>query len=158
VFTVDRILNQQKVERVRAEAARSQLERERKEAQQSEKRSMVTSAGQQTMQPPPPVPEKGPLVNRPPPTSSIMEPQPKGNSRQSVLGTLSSFRQKMAGSTVGRSNDHETQSLLGPPEAGGSSVHAPRAPSPSGQITSQDNIGTFLNNTPWRLAQSYDGW
>ncbi|KAG8709370.1 hypothetical protein FRC08_018378 [Ceratobasidium sp. 394] len=117
-YNVDRILNQQKVERKRAEAARAQLERERKEAQEAESRSPILAP---------------PVVN----------PQPEGNSRQSVLGTFNNFRQKIGMATGDKGNEPEKKALLNPSESGtrpSSSVHTPRAPSPSSQITSQDHI------------------
>jgi hypothetical protein len=143
VSLVDRILNQQKVERVRAEAARLQLERERKEAQEAESRALATTAKQKAIEPPP-ISEKGSMVHQPTPTPPVVVPQPKENPRQSVLGTFNNFRQKLVrGSGISeRGNESETKSLLGPPGDGGSALTpSPRVPSPSGQVTSQDNIG-----------------
>ncbi|KAG8743102.1 hypothetical protein FRC10_000402 [Ceratobasidium sp. 414] len=141
-YNVDRILNQQKVERVRAVAARAQLERERKEAQEAESRSLVAVAGQKAIQPPP-VPEKGALVDKPTPAPPIVNPQPKGSSRQSVLGTFNNFRQRIGIAPGDRGSEAEKKALLSPSEnttRPSSSIHTPRAPSPSGQITSQDDI------------------
>ncbi|KAG9078227.1 hypothetical protein FS749_009799, partial [Ceratobasidium sp. UAMH 11750] len=142
-YNVDRILNQQKVERKRAEAARAQLERERKEAQEAESRSLVAAAGQKVVQSPPPLPEKRTSLDRPILAPPVVNPQPKGNSRQSVLGTFNNFRQKIGMATGDKGNEPEKKALLSPSENAtrpSSSVHTPRAPSPSGQITSQDHI------------------
>lgn len=140
-LVVDRILNQQKVERVRAEAARVQLERERKEAQETETRSLAGTSSQPGIEPPPYTPEKGMVANRPTPAPIAAESQLKANSRQSVLETFNTFRQRF-GNTVGNQGSQpETKSLLGPPQGGQSPGHSPRPSSPSGQITSQDSIG-----------------
>ncbi|QRW13174.1 hypothetical protein RhiLY_12173 [Ceratobasidium sp. AG-Ba] len=143
-YNVDRILNQQKVERIRAEAARAQLERERKEAQAAEARAVVAAAGQQAIEPPPALSEKGTVANKPSSATPIMESQPKGNnSRQSVFGTFSNIRQRLGKSIADRGSEPETKALLGPSDASTHSslaTNTPRAPSPSGQVTSQENI------------------
>ncbi|KAF8688692.1 hypothetical protein RHS03_09437, partial [Rhizoctonia solani] len=143
-YNVDRILNQQKVERARAEAARLQLERERKEAMEAEVRAAsVAAAGAANPTSPPSIPEKGSLVHQPSPVPIAAGLPPKGNQRQSIMGTFNNFRNKITGGAGGgdRNSMHETKSLLGPPEGSGpSSALTPRAPSPSGQVTSQDSI------------------
>ncbi|KAF8752076.1 hypothetical protein RHS01_07718 [Rhizoctonia solani] len=143
-YNVDRILNQQKVERARAEAARLQLERERKEAREAEVRAAsVAAAGAANPTSPPSIPEKGSLVHQPTPVPIAAGLPPKGNQRQSIMGTFNNFRNKITGGAGGgdRNSMHETKSLLGPPEGSGpSSALTPRAPSPSGQVTSQDSI------------------
>lgn len=139
---MDRILHQQKVERARAEAARLQLERERKEAQETEARELVAAAKNNAIEPVH-VPEKGGLINQVTPRPPVVDVQPKG-SRQSVLGSFNSFRQKFTRAAGGgdRGNESETKSLLSPPGDNRSPLTPiPRAPSPSGQVTSQESIG-----------------
>ncbi|KAG8744390.1 hypothetical protein FRC12_014812 [Ceratobasidium sp. 428] len=142
-YNVDRILNQQKAERMRAEAACTQLERERKEAQEAESRSTVAATGQKAIQPPPSISEKDLSVYNPTPAPATVNPHPKGNSRQSVLGTFNNFRQKIGMPVGDRGSGLETKALLGAPGNStqpSTSTPTPRAPSPSGQVTSQDNI------------------
>ncbi|CAE7228758.1 unnamed protein product [Rhizoctonia solani] len=145
-YNVDRILNQQKVERARAEAARVQQERERKEAREAEARAVAAAAKDaNTPKPidPPSIPEKGPLVHQPTPVPVATGQIPKGNQRQSIMGTFNNFRHKLVGGNGAgdRNSTHETKSLLGPPGgSGSSSANVPRAPTPSGQVTSQDSI------------------
>ena len=149
---VDRILNQQKVERTRAEAARVQLERERKEAQEADRRSMADTSGQHNGNPPAYPSEKGATTGGPTPAVPPIaldaqhqhqhQHQSKANSRQSVLGTLNTFRERFSKTISDRGNEQEGRSLLGLPESGSSTGHhTPRPPTPSGQITSQDSIG-----------------
>ncbi|CAE6464621.1 unnamed protein product [Rhizoctonia solani] len=143
-YNVDRILNQQKVERARAEAARLQLERERKEAREAEAHAAKAAAtGVTNPSGAPSTSEKGALVHQPTPVPIAAGLPPKGNQRQSIMGTFNNFRNKITGGAGAgdRSSMHETKSLLGPPEGSGpSSTLVPRAPSPSGQVTSQDSI------------------
>ncbi|KAG9080781.1 hypothetical protein FRC06_006170, partial [Ceratobasidium sp. 370] len=137
-YNVDRILNQHKVERMRAEAARAQLERERKEAREAESNSLVAVAGQKATQSPPPVSEKRTSLDKPTLAPPVVNLQPKGNSRQSVFGAL---RQRIGMATGDRGSEPEKKALLSPSTTQpSSSAHTPRAPSPSGQITSQDDI------------------
>ena len=140
-YNVDRILNQQKAERVRAEAARVQQERERKEAQDAEVRAAATAAKQKEAEPPTPITEKGAMVHQPTPASSIVDPQPGGNPRNSVFGTFNNFRQKLTRGVGINDRGSETKSLLGlPGESSSSSALTPRPPTPSGQVTSQNEI------------------
>ncbi|KAJ1300947.1 hypothetical protein OPQ81_003373 [Rhizoctonia solani] len=143
-YNVDRILNQQKAERARAEAARLQMERERKEAREAEAREAATAATSPvTPKSVDPLPEKEALVHQPNPVPLQAGPATKGNQRQSIMGTFNNFRHKLVGGggASDRNSMHETKSLLGPPEGSGpSSALVPRAPTPSGQVTSQDSI------------------
>ncbi|CAE6531048.1 unnamed protein product [Rhizoctonia solani] len=154
-YNVDRILNQQKVERARAEAARLQQERERKEAREAEARAAVAAAKAATAPKPidpPSVPEKGPMIHQPTPVPVATGLPPKGNQRQSIMGTLNNFRHRLGGGNGAgdRNSMHETKSLLGPPDgSGSSSALVPRVPSPSGQVTSQD---TIENNVRMAIA------
>ncbi|KAG8731231.1 hypothetical protein FRC11_004681, partial [Ceratobasidium sp. 423] len=171
---LDRILNQQKVERARAEAARVQLERERREAREKEAKeakeaearaaaaavtttaatttaatTKTTSTSTTATAPKPiepsPIPEKGALVHQPTPVPSAAGALPKGNQRQSMMGTFNNFRHKLVGGggAGDRNSILEPKSLLGPPSGSGPgpfSALVPRAPSPSGQVTSQQSI------------------
>ncbi|KAH7337817.1 hypothetical protein B0J17DRAFT_664321 [Rhizoctonia solani] len=146
-YNVDRILNQQKIERNRAEAARLQQERERKQAREAEAKEAEARAATTVATPnptdPPPITEKGAMAHQPTPVPLAPGVGSKGNQRQSIMGTFNNFRHKLVGGAgaTDRNSMHETKSLLGPPEGSGpSSALVPRAPSPSGQVTSQNNI------------------